>query len=134
MATVKELRDKITANREALKSAIEAASGKWEDASAGDGDQRNPRQIAEHAIGADVRYAGSAAAILGGNPVPSSEISLASAQEAVDAIGKLGPEIDKRFSWAEDRDLSKQRDGRSLEQIMESAASHLAEHAGEIKS
>jgi hypothetical protein len=134
MATVKELRDKITANREALKAAIEAASGKWEDASAGDGDQRNPRQIAEHAIGADVRYAGNAAAILGGNPVAQQEISLASAQDAVDTITKLGPEVDKRFSWAEDRDLPKQRDGRSLESIMESAASHLAEHAAEIKS
>lgn len=134
MATVKELRDKITANRETLKAAIEAASGKWEDASAGDGDQRNPRQIAEHAIGADVRYAGTAAAILGGNPVASSELSFGSAQDAVEAISKLGPEVDKRFSWAEDRDLSKQRDGRSLEATMELAASHLAEHAAEIKA
>jgi hypothetical protein len=132
MATVKELRDKITKSREELKAAIEGVAGKWEDQSAGDGDQRNPRQIAEHAISADVRYAGSAAAILGGNPVAPSEISLASAKDAVDAIAKLGPEVDKRFSWAEDRDLSKQRDGRSLESLMELAAAHLAEHAAEL--
>lgn len=134
MATAKELREQITKNRESLKAAVEAAASKWEDASAGDGDQRNPRQIVEHAIAADVRDAAAAAAILGGNPPNAGEISFATAQDASDAIAKLGPEVDKRFSWAEDRDLPKGRDGKTLEGVMEHAASHLAEHTAEIKA
>lgn len=134
MATSKELRANITKNREALKSAIEGAASKWEEAKAGDGDQRSPREVAEHAFGADQRNASTAAAILGGNPPPAAEASFATAQDAAEAVAKLGPEFDRRYSWAEDRDLSKGREGNTLEGVMQSAANHLAEHAAELSS
>ena len=49
---------------------------------------------------------------------------------------------DRRYSWAEDRDLSKQAPSdplsqaapATLESVMEGAASHLAEHADELKA
>ena len=131
MATAKELRESITKNREALRAAIEAAAGKWETAGGGGS---SPRQSAEEAIGADLKNGQQAAAILGGNPPPSVETSFATAADAVAALNKIGPEIDKRFSWAEDRDLSKTQGGSSLESIFTSAMTNLAESAEKIKA
>lgn len=132
MASAKELRDMISKNREALRQAIEAAAGKWETAPAGE--EWSPRKMAEHAVGADLRDGVQAAAILGGNPPTGPETSFDSAQAAIDALTKIGAEVDKRFSWAEDRDLSKGRDGNTLESILNHDASHLAEHAAQIKA
>ena len=139
MATVKELRATISANRESLKEAIAAASGKWEDAN---GEEWSPRRTAEHALAGDIRYATSAAVILGGNPPAKQELELATADAAVEVLTANGPENDRRYSWAEDRDLSKQAPSdplsnaapATLESVMESAASHLAEHAAQIKA
>ena len=131
MASAKELRDSITKNREALKAAIEASSGKWETAN---GDAGSPRQIAENAIGADLKDGQQAAAILGGNPPPAVEMSFPTANDAVAALSKVGTEVDKRFSWAEDRDLSKGQGGSTLESIFTHAMTHLAEHAENIKA
>ncbi len=132
MASAKELRDTVTKNRAALVAAIEAAAAKW-DASPG-GDAWSPRQNAEHAIGADLADGQKAAAILGGNPPQFGELSFASAAEAADALKKIGAEVDKRFSWAEDRDLSKAGGGTTLEGVINHAITHLAEHAENIKS
>ncbi len=132
MASAKEMRETVTKNRQALIAAIEAAAAKW-DASPG-GDAWSPRQNAEHAIGADVRFGGQASAILGGNPPAAVETSFASAADAAAALAKVGAEVDKRFSWAEDRDLSKAAGGKTLEAVLADAASHLAEHAENIKS
>ncbi|MCC6237099.1 MAG: DinB family protein [Dehalococcoidia bacterium] len=132
MASAKELRDTVTKNREALIAAIEASAAKW-DTSPG-GDAWSPRQNAEHAIGADIRYGGQASAILGGNPPAAVEASFASAAEAAEALKKAGAEVDKRFSWAEDRDLSKAAGGKTLEAVLAEAASHLAEHTQNIQS
>lgn len=132
MASAKEMRDTVTKNRAALVAAIEAAAAKW-DASPG-GDAWSPRQNAEHAIGADLADGQKAAAILGGNPPQFGELSFASAAEAADALKKIGAEVDKRFSWAEDRDLSKSGAGTTLEGVINHAITHLAEHAENIKA
>jgi hypothetical protein len=131
MATAKELRDSITKNREALKAAIEGSAAKWETAS---GDAWSPRQNAEHAIGSDLKDGQQAAAILGGNPPPAVETSFPTAADAVAALSKVGTEVDKRFSWAEDRDLSKGQGANTLESIFTHAMTHLAEHAENIKA
>ncbi len=131
MATAKELRDSITKNREALKAAIEAAASKWETSPGGDA--RSPREDAEHAISLDLKDGQQAAAILGGNPPPAMEISFPTPAAAVEALTKIGAEVDKRFSWAEDRDLSKGQGGNTLESIFNHAMTHLAEHAENIK-
>jgi hypothetical protein len=131
MATAKELRESITKNREALKAAIEASAAKWETAA---GDGSSPRQNAEQAIGSDLKDGQQAAAILGGNPPPAVETSFATAADAVAALSKIGPEIDKRFSWAEDRDLSKAQGGNTLESIFTHAMTNLAETAEKIKA
>jgi hypothetical protein len=132
MASAKELRDMVTKNRDALRQAIEGASGKWE-ASPG-GEEWAPRRIAEHAIRADLNDGVKAAAILGGNPPTGPEMEFASAEAAAQALMSIGSEVDKRFSWAEDRDLGKGRDGATLESILQHAASHLAEHTEQIKA
>jgi len=132
MATAKELREAIVKNREALKQAFESAGGKWEETMPGD--EWSPRRVAEHAVGQEVNYANRAAGILGGNPVASQEWAFENAQAAVEALGKVGPEADKRYAWAEDRDLTK-ADGnnRTLQATMESAANHLMEHVEQLK-
>ena len=132
MASAKEMRDAVTKNREALKAAIEGAAGKWETAPGGDA--WSPRQNAEHAIGADLGDGQKAAAILGGNPPAAIEISFATAADAAAALAKVGSEVDKRFSWAEDRDLSKTGAGTTLEAVINHAITHLAEHAANIKA
>ena len=67
-----------------------------------------PAGTAEHALAGDIRYATSAAVILGGNPPAKQELELATADAAVEVLTANGPENDRRYSWAEDRDLSKQ--------------------------
>ena len=124
MASAKEMRDMVTKNRESLKAAIEGAASKWE---------AGPRQAAEQAIGADLNDGRQAAAILGGNPPAAIEISFATAQAAAEALMKVGSEVDKRFSWAEDRDLSKSSGGTTLEAVISHAASQLGEAAESIK-
>ncbi len=132
MATAKELREAIAKNRETLKQALESVSGKWEETIPGD--EWSPRRVAEHVVGQEVNYANRAAGILGGNPVPSQEWAFENAQAAIDALSSVGPEADKRYAWAEDRDLAK-ADGnnRTLQATMESAANHLNEHVGQLQ-
>ena len=129
MASVKELRQTIMESRQALAEAIEAAAGRWDS-----GGDDSPKSLAEGALRAEVERAGKAAAILGGNPVAAQEWSIDTAQAASEVIGKLGPEVDKRFSWAEDRDLSKARDGVTLEQLMQEHAADLKARASRIGS
>jgi hypothetical protein len=130
LATAKELRETISKNRAALVAAIEAASGKWETSPGGE--EWSPRKNAEHAVGSDIYFGKQAAALLGGNPPPAVETSFDNAAAAAEALKKVGAEVDKRFSWAEDRDLSKGQGGNTLENIFVEAAKHLAEHAENI--
>lgn len=132
MATAKEMRETIAKNRQELIAAIEAAAAKW-DVSPG-GDAWSPRKNAEHAVGAEAYYAKQAAAILGGNPPASVETDFATPADAAAALAKAGAEADKRFSWAEDRDLSKAGGGKTLEGVLAEAAEHIAEHAANIKA
>ena len=118
----------ITQNREALVEAIAGASSRWD----GEGDN-SPRKIAEAAVRSEVDRASKAAGVLGGNPIAAQEWDLASAEAAADALRKLGPEVDKRFSWAEDRDLSKSADGMTLEQIMTTHAGELSANAERVR-
>jgi hypothetical protein len=131
MASAKELREMIAMNRETLKQAFESAGAKWEETLPDD--EWSPRRIAEHAVGQETTYANRAAGILGGNPVPTQEWTFENAQAAVEALTKIGPEADKRYAWAEDRDLPKSDGTRTLQATMESAANHLMEHVEQLK-
>ena len=130
MATVKELRAKIAENREVLKAAIESASGNWDAA----------RPTAEQALSDDIASATRAAIILGGNPPAKGGMALDSAAAAVEALSSAGPENDRRYGWAEDRDLNKQAPGDpqsaetppTLESVMQGAADQLATSAKQI--
>jgi hypothetical protein len=128
MPSAKELRQSITSSREALIAAIEAASGRWEE-----GGDSSPKALAMTALKAEVEQASKAAAILGGNPLSAQDWALANAGEATEALKKIGPEVDKRFSWAEDRDLSKGQGGMTLEQIMQTHANTLETTAGQLR-
>ncbi len=128
MASAKELREMISGNRQALVEAIEAAADRWD----GSGDT-GMRAVAASVLRAEAERASQAAAILGGNPVASQDWPLASAAEAAATLRKLGAEVDKRFSWAEDRDLSKGQGGVTLEQVMQSHAAALGEAITRVK-
>lgn len=128
MASAKELREAISKNRQSLVEAIEAAGGRWE----GSGDT-GPRAVAASVMRAEAERASQAAAILGGNPVVAQDWPLASASEAAETLKKLGVEVDKRFSWAEDRDLSKGQAGVTLEQVMQSHAATLDSAAAQVR-
>ena len=129
MASAKELRETITRNREALVEAVAAASSRWDS-----GGDNSPRTIAEAAARAEVERASKAAAVLGGNPLTAPPLELTSAEAAAEALRKLGPEVDKRFSWAEDRDLAKTSDGMTLEQIMTTHATELSAQAERVRA
>ncbi len=128
MASAKELREMVSTHRQSLLEAIEAAAGRW-DASGDSG----PQAVTASILRAEAERASQAAAILGGNPVPTQSWPLASAAEAAESLRKLGAEVDKRFSWAEDRDLSKSQGGVTLEQVMQAHATSLNEAATQVR-
>jgi len=129
VATARELRETITRNREALVEAVAAASSRWDSSG-----ENSPRAIAEAAARAEVERASKAAAVLGGNPLTAPQLELTSAEAAADALRKLGPEVDKRFSWAEDRDLAKASEGMTLEQLMTTHATELSAQAERLRA
>ena len=128
MASAKELREQIKQSREELATAVAGASGRWSEEG-----ENGPRAIIEATIRSEVDRASQAAALLGGNPVVARDLTLSSAEDAAAALRQLGPEVDKRFSWAEDRDLSKASGGTTLEQLMTVHASDLAANAERVR-
>jgi hypothetical protein len=111
-----------------LASAVAGASGRWSEEG-----ESGPRAIVEATLRSEVDRASQAAALLGGNPVAARDLTLSSAEDAATALRELGPEVDKRFSWAEDRDLSKASGGTTLEQLMMTHANDLAASAQRLR-
>lgn len=128
MASARELRETIAKNRQALVEAVEAAGGNWDA-----GGDTGARAVAAGVMRAEAERASQAAAILGGNPVATQDWPRGTAAEAAEAIRKLGAEADKRFSWAEDRDLGKAQGGVTLEQVLQAHASALTEAAAQLR-
>ncbi|MCZ6544503.1 MAG: DinB family protein [Chloroflexi bacterium] len=86
MATAAELIQTAGEAREAFKAAVATAADRWETASEGEDAEWTPRHIAEHAIGAERRFAGMMAEGVGQSAPTPEELSLASAEEAAAAF------------------------------------------------
>jgi hypothetical protein len=135
------MRTAITNNRAALRSAIESAAGRWEQApSGGTGeDAWSPRQVAEHAIGADRTFAGLVAGAMQGKAPERKPFSFAAAADAATALDESGAESDKILRYVEDRDIEKTAAlpdslpfPRTIAGVMQLAAYHFADHARQI--
>jgi len=133
MASADEIRGRIDAGREALKAALGAAdASKWEQVGAGN-DEWSPRQIAEHAIGAERGIAGGVAGAMMGKAPERPELALTSPAEAMTALEAAVADVNKVIRYVEDRDLEKKvGESSTIQGMMEILASHAADHANEI--
>jgi hypothetical protein len=137
MASADELRAAIAAQRAALRESIQAAAGKWTESPGGDA--WSAKQIAEHAIGADVYFANIVSKAMLGKPGEFERKEMASSEEALARSEEAAAVADKVLRYVEDRDLVKPTEGvpgekQTIEAAMIEASSHLAEHAAELKS
>ncbi len=131
MATADELRSEIEAARGAFRAALERIDSGWEQRP--EGDEWTRREVAEHAIGADYGFAGWAVTLAGGTPGDRPELTLGSADEALQAFATGGALADSAWAKVQAEDLGREvRPERTVEAAMELVARHLREHAEQI--
>ena len=131
MATPDELRIEIASARAAFREALASANEDgWETVSGGDW---TPRQVAQHAIPAQVYFASEICAACGypGLERPAAEYPTAAA--ALAAFDEAADKADGRLKYVSEADLlvKHERMG-SVESIMQLDASHLIEHASQM--
>jgi uncharacterized damage-inducible protein DinB len=138
MASADELRASIAEQRTALRAAIQAAGGKWTESPGGE--EWSAKQIAEHAIGAEVYFANIVSKAMLGKPGEFERKETASAAEALERSEAAAAVADKVLRYVEDRDLAKPAEGipnsdqQTVEAAMIKAREHLAEHTAELQS
>ena len=133
MALTDELRAEIAAGRAELRVAIEGSADRWELAP-GDAEW-SPRQIAEHAIRADVSFARYAAGAVGlpGADEPREELSLPGNSDALAAIERAMGVADPVWAAVQDGQLALPAPPMDrVEDVMRTAGSHLRDHARQI--
>ena len=131
MASAEELREAIEAGQGALRRAIEGAGARW-DQSPG-GEEWSPRQVAEHAVGAELMFASAVAEVLGESPPEREEFSFASANEALAALSEAVGVSSGVYGQVADSDLERPAPFREdLAGVMALASSHCGEHAQQI--
>jgi len=146
MASMNELRDRITSNRQKLSEALAGAGDKWESA---DDDGWSPRRAAEHCIERDGGLAGIAAAAARGEP-PAEEyartgdpdaaclLSLATAADASTALETTGAASDAALAGISEADLATPAElnagslPNTIEGVLTLTAWHLNDHAQQI--
>ena len=133
MALTDELRTDIVAARAELRAAVEGSDAGWERSPGGE--EWSPRQIAEHAIRADVSFALYAAGATGqpGADAPREELSLPASADALAALDRGAGVADPVWAAVGDDQLALPAPPMdSVEAAMRTATSHLREHAGQI--
>jgi hypothetical protein len=141
MASADEHRATIDVSRDALRDALIGAATNWEDAP-GDADSDDeedwsPRQVAEHAIRAERGFAGMIATALQREGPGWDELSLATAEEALAALGAAIIDANKVLSGLTDEDLNVEARQiadypPTVEGIVQLASGHLDDHAKQI--
>ena len=140
MPTLKESRDAIAEARADLQSAFHEVHGRWEQKPAtSDGDEAwSPRQIAEHAIGSEIVLASAIARATGKKVVEAVEPSCPTPAGAAVALTRYAAQSDDILSELNDSDLAIIYQGRtatrSVEQGLQLMASHLREHAEQMRA
>ena len=137
MASAQEIMDSIRANRQTFRDAIVAAADRWE--SVAEGEEWTPRQVAEHAIGAERSFAGMMAAAVGQDAPGKVELSLASAAEADAAMDASSEACIASIEAVNDENLSAEAPmpnglpfPKSVEGVLQLVDWHLQDHTGQI--
>lgn len=138
MPTPDELRADLAAAREEFQSALAGAGDTWEKVppSPTEGeDSWSPRQVAEHAIGADVYFASEICGACGYPGLELAPLSLASPAEALTALDEAAAKSDGRLKYVSDKDLTMQHKSMgSVADVMAISASHFRDHAQQIQT
>lgn len=147
MASVDEMREQISANRQKLHAALASAGEKWE---SGDDEGWTPRMAAQHCIDRDFSLAGIAAAGRRGEPPapehatesdrdPAVTLPLPTAADAVSALERSGAASDAALADLTAADLATEAElnvgdalPNTIEGVMALAAWHLNDHAEQI--
>ena len=133
MTLTDELRAEIAVARAELRVAVEGSAEGWERSPGGE--EWSPRQIAEHAIRADVSFARYVAGATGqpGADAPREELSLPASSDALAALDRGTGVADSVWAAVGDVQLALPAPPMdSVEAAMRTAISHLREHAGQI--
>lgn len=138
MPTPDELRAGIASARTDFQSALEGASASWEKAPAAGAegeDAWSPRKAAEHAIGADLYFASEICGACGYPGLELSRLSLPTSAEALTAFSEASAKADGRLKYVSENDLTMQHKSMgSVADVMALSASHLRDHAAQIRA
>ncbi len=136
MASLDELRTAVAQGRSALRQAVEVATEGWEQTRSprpGEDEAWSPRETAEHAIGAEVAFAGAVAEAIGSERPPRTPLVLETPEAALSAIDEAALLADPVFEALEPRHLEMEtRFADNVEGVLRLAAGHLREHAQQI--
>jgi len=137
MSIIEEINNQIQLGRSSFRETLENLDNdKWDNSSSSD--EWSPRQIAEHAIGAERSFAIRIADAMSGRAPEKVELSLASSEEALEAFNLAVEDCDRVIRYVEERDLHKAVDAsessplKTIKDNMERIASHSEEHANQI--
>ena len=132
MPSPDDLRAHIADGRSALRSAIETAGDRWDQAIPGD--EWSPRKTAEHAIGAEVYFASEVCSACGYPGLDPWTGSYATAAEALAGLDQAAAAADGRLKYVSDTDLVKTHPGMgTVTDIMTIDARHLLEPAEQLR-
>ena len=135
MASVEDLRTRISSGQVALREAIAGAGAVWESApdDGSEGEESwSPRQVAEHVIGAEVSFAGAIAGVIDQSGPERAELSLASTDEALDAMDTAITATTQVYAALTDDDLPKEVGSGTVESLLGIHAGHELDHAQQI--
>jgi hypothetical protein len=135
----KELRQAITDARAELQAALHSAHEKWEvQPPHGEGeDAWSPRQVAEHAVGAEIYFASAISQACGAPKLELQKPDVATPAAAAASLTRFSAVCDNILRHVSDADLAKTFEvGRmgetSVQRMMEILAHHARDHANQI--
>ncbi len=140
MATPKELRQAIVDARADLHSAFHAAHNSWntKPASGAGEDAWSPREAAQHVIGAEVFFASLVAQACGAPPLERQRPDVETPAAAAASLVRFAAMADDVLRHVTAEDLEKTQNSplgeRTVRQLMEMVASHVHDHANQIRN
>lgn len=140
MATANELREALAGARTAMRQAIEGAADRWEKAPEGD-EEWSPRAVAEHAIPAEIMFAGAVCAACGyGDKAPANPLSgggFASAADAAAGLDAVSEATNAVLQHVQDDELSKSGEamgGADVARLLRINIWHMQDHGAQINN
>ncbi len=142
MATPDELRAEIATARDALRTALQAASpSTWEQQPVGrtDGEESwSPRQAAEHVVGTELYYTTLVCKACGypepDSPFEGGKPSFATVDAARASFDEAVAAADSKIKYITETDLAIARDEGTVESLVALWPEHTREHAAQIQA